>query len=85
MTKAQADFIRSLASRILDVNVEALPTKAKAAYPARFTFNPQANAAASQATARAVLAQLDAGEIVLSGHASNCINDLKVAARRAGL
>lgn len=81
-TTKQIDLIQSLTSRILAVDVSKLPTKAKAPAPARFTFNPQANAVAAQKVARDVLAKLDAGQLD-TRFASNCIDDLMVQARRA--
>lgn len=81
-THKQIELIRNLTSRILAVDVSKLPTKAKAPAPARFTFNPQANAVAAQSVARDVLAKLDAGQFD-TRFASNCIDDLMVQARRA--
>jgi hypothetical protein len=82
-TEKQTAFIRSLVDRILAVDPSKLPTKAKAPAPARYTFNPQENAIAAQALARDILAKLENGELTVA-FASNCIGDLKVAARRAG-
>lgn len=85
-TEAQAKFITDLANRILAVDLSALPTKAKAAYPARYTFNPRQNAEAAQVQAREALDGLAAGRFGIDGRvrASQIIDGLKVAARRAG-
>ncbi|HQS95071.1 MAG: hypothetical protein B7X90_01865 [Novosphingobium sp. 17-62-19] len=81
-TEPQIAFINSLAARILAVDVSKLPTKAKAAVG--FKYNPQVNARDAQAQAAEKLAQIAAGQLTKIG-ASNAIEALKVAARRAGL
>lgn len=79
-TEKQIELIRSLANRIMAVNVAALPTKAKA--PAGFTFNPQANAKAAQTIASELLGRLETEELSI-GTASAWIDTLQVQARRA--
>ena len=81
-TENQIELIRSLATRILAVDVSALPTKAKAPAPARFTFNPQQNARAAQAIASELLARMETEELSI-GTASAWISDLQVQVRRA--
>lgn len=79
-TEKQIELIRSLANRILAVDVSSLPTKAKAL--AGFTFNPQQNACAAQTIASELLARLETEELSI-GTASAWIGDLQVQVRRA--
>lgn len=81
-TDKQIDMIRGLANRILAVDVSSLPTKAKAPAPARFTFNPHANAVAAQKIASELLGRLDVEDLSI-GTASAWISDLQVQVRRA--
>lgn len=79
-TEKQIELIRSLSHRILAVDVNALPSKAKAA--AGFTFNHQQNGRAAQTIAKELLGRLETEELSV-GTACAWISDLQMQARRA--
>jgi hypothetical protein len=83
-TIKQIDLIKTLCDRILAVDARLLPTKAKAKYPACYTYNPQANAIEAQKIALELLSRLSVERLSV-GTAMAWIADLKVQARRCGL